>query len=282
MATHPAIPPETNAATIAPILPLIAGPAPRTGRDPRQPSPIALQLRPSAPGIKRVLSALALPVFAGNVVAFNGVPDAALRLERPLTCPFLKRTTDILLSLSGIIFGAPLLALIALIVKLDSHGPVLYRSPRVGSKGHVFGCYKFRTMIVGADEMKDSLRLRNERVGPFFKLADDPRITRCGRFLRRYSLDELPQLWNVLRGDMSLVGPRPHPVDDVQLYRAEHLRRLTVTPGITGLWQITARRDPSFERSIALDLEYIEHRSLWMDLKVLWKTVFVVLQGTGA
>ena len=137
-------------------------------------------------------------------------------------------------------------------------------------------------MVADADGMKDSLRIRNEREGPCFKIADDPRITSVGRILRRYSLDELPQLWNVLRGEMSLVGPRPHPLDDIERYRLEHFRRLDVTPGITGLWQVTARHDPSFETNMALDVEYIEQCNLWMDLQILWKTVFVVLHGSGA
>jgi len=122
-------------------------------------------------------------------------------------------------------------------------------------------------MVVGADEQKDELRNGNERNGPFFKLADDPRVTPLGRWLRKLSLDEIPQLWNVLRGDMSLVGPRPHPVDDYERYNIEHLRRLDVKPGLTGLWQVTARRDPSFDTNMALDLEYIENWSLWLDLK---------------
>jgi lipopolysaccharide/colanic/teichoic acid biosynthesis glycosyltransferase len=137
-------------------------------------------------------------------------------------------------------------------------------------------------MIVDADRSKQKLRLLNERCGAFFKLGDDPRITKVGRFLRRYSLDELPQLWNVLRGEMSLVGPRPHPLDDFERYQLEDLKRLRVTPGITGLWQVTARCDPSFQRNVALDLEYIRGWNLWMDLKILCKTVSTVLQGSGA
>ena len=137
-------------------------------------------------------------------------------------------------------------------------------------------------MIHNADAMKAGLRSENEREGPFFKIVRDPRITRLGRILRRYSLDELPQLWNVLTGEMSLVGPRPHPLDDCQFYLPQDLRRLDVTPGITGLWQVTARRDPSFQRNMALDLEYIERWSLTMDMRILYKTIFVVLQGTGA
>jgi exopolysaccharide biosynthesis polyprenyl glycosylphosphotransferase len=195
---------------------------------------------------------------------------------------FLKRSIDILLSTAGVIAALPLLAAISVAVKLDSPGPILYRASRVGKKGNNFDCFKFRTMVKDADKSKQQLRLINERRGAFFKLADDPRVTRIGRFLRRYSLDELPQLWNVLRGEMSLVGPRPHPLDDFERYQTEDLKRLHVTPGITGLWQVTARRDPSFQRNIALDLEYIQQWSLWMDLKILFKTVSAVLQGSGA
>ena len=133
-----------------------------------------------------------------------------------------------------------------------------------------------------ADLIKEDLRELNERSGPFFKIKKDPRITRMGRFLRKYSLDELPQLWNVLCGSMSLVGPRPHPLDDYGQYQLEHLRRLDVKPGLTGLWQVYARRDPSFEKNIALDLEYIETWSLWLDAKILLKTLPAVLNGSGA
>ncbi len=178
--------------------------------------------------------------------------------------------------------AAPLLAGIALIIKAASPGKILYPATRVGLKGRRFICYKFRTMVSDADRLKDGLRAGNERQGPCFKIAADPRITRVGQILRRYSLDELPQLWNVLRGEMSMVGPRPHPVDDFEHYRLEHLRRLDVTPGITGLWQVTARRDPSFQRNMALDLDYIEHWSLGMDLWILWRTVFVILRGSGS
>jgi lipopolysaccharide/colanic/teichoic acid biosynthesis glycosyltransferase len=136
-------------------------------------------------------------------------------------------------------------------------------------------------MTQGADRLKDSLRQYNERKDPFFKMADDPRVTRLGRFLRRYSLDELPQFWNVLRGDMSLVGPRPHPLDDYALYRPEDHRRLDVKPGITGLWQIMARRNPSFETCMKLDLEYMKRWSLWLDFKILMRTAPAVLAGEG-
>ena len=174
-----------------------------------------------------------------------------------------------------------LLAVIAALIKLDSAGPVLYCAPRAGRKGRLFRCYKFRTMVTDADALKERLRCDNQRAGPCFKIAGDSRITRLGRFLRRYSLDELPQLWNVFKGDMSLVGPRPHPLDDVAGYEIEHLARLDVTPGITGLWQVTARRDPSFQRVMELDREYIRTWSLGSDVRILLKTVLAVVRGSG-
>jgi lipopolysaccharide/colanic/teichoic acid biosynthesis glycosyltransferase len=193
----------------------------------------------------------------------------------------IKRCLDIVLGSVAILVILPLLCAVAIAIRLDSPGPVLYRSARVGRKGVVFTCYKFRSMHPDADAAKEELRSRNERDGAFFKIADDPRITRLGRSLRRYSLDELPQLWNVLCGDMSLVGPRPHPIDDVDRYGAEDFQRLGFPPGITGLWQITAREDPSFQRCVALDLEYISRWSLLLDFRILARTLPVVLHGSG-
>jgi exopolysaccharide biosynthesis polyprenyl glycosylphosphotransferase len=193
----------------------------------------------------------------------------------------VKRGLDILFAAAALVLTTPFLALLAVLIPLDSPGPVLYVADRVGRKGRRFPCYKLRTMIVNADQWKDELRAENGRDGPFFKLEDDPRVTRLGRWLRRSSLDELPQLWNVLRGDMSLVGPRPHPVDDYERYSVEHLRRLDVSPGLTGLWQVTARNDPSFATNMALDLEYIENWSLGLDLKIVFKTIPAVLRAEG-
>ena len=136
-------------------------------------------------------------------------------------------------------------------------------------------------MVQNADDLKARLRQSNQRKGPFFKIAGDPRITPLGRLLRRYSLDEFPQLWNVLKGDMSLVGPRPHPLDDFEAYDIEHFARLDMLPGITGLWQVTARRDPSFQRGMDLDREYIRNWSLHSDLRILLKTVQAVIGGSG-
>jgi len=136
-------------------------------------------------------------------------------------------------------------------------------------------------MVMDADALKEKLREKNQRQGPFFKIAGDPRITRVGRFLRRYSLDELPQLLNVLKGEMSLVGPRPHPLDDFSAYAIQHLPRLDVLPGMTGLWQVTARANPSFQAALDLDIEYIRSWSLALDFRILLKTVAVVLGGSG-
>jgi len=193
----------------------------------------------------------------------------------------VKRILDIILASLILILSLPVFFTIAVAIRLSSGAPVLYRSERLGKKGRSFACLKFRTMVTEADVLKSKLRDLNERQGPFFKLSDDPRITAVGRWLRKYSLDELPQFWNVLRGDMSLVGPRPHPVDDCAGYRLEHLRRLDVTPGITGLWQISSRRDPSFDKSVSLDLEYIENWSPWRDIKILLRTLPVILKADG-
>jgi len=213
---------------------------------------------------------------------FGNIPVLTLREERmPTFGLFLKQVVDTVTAAATLAFAAPLLSIIALVIKLESPGPVLYRAERAGLKGRRFRCYKFRTMDTNADKLKELLRASNERQGPFFKMVDDPRITRVGRFLRRYSLDELPQLWNVVRGEMSLVGPRPHPVDDFERYDLGDLQRLDVPPGLTGLWQVTARRDPSFERGLALDLEYIRTWTLWRDFQILYKTISVVLHGSG-
>ena len=214
--------------------------------------------------------------YIGGFPALNlhGEPIPAFGLA-------VKRAMDILVSSLGLALCSPLLALAALWICLDSPGPVIYSALRVGKKGRKFRCYKLRTMVASADAQKESLRASNERQGPFFKMEDDPRVTRCGRWMRKYSIDELPQLVNVLLGEMSLVGPRPHPVDDYERYDLEHLRRLDVKPGVTGLWQVKARRDPSFDATMTLDLDYIENWNLRMDLGILMKTIPAVLRANG-
>ena len=193
-----------------------------------------------------------------------------------------KRGLDIVLSVLALTFFLPVLVVVAIAVKLDSRGPIFYFSERIGKKGRVFRCTKFRTMVRDAEKRRADVMHMNERDGVLFKISNDPRITKLGRFLRKYSLDELPQFFDVLRGDMSIVGPRPPLASEVREYKLSHLRRLDVTPGITGLWQVQARQDPSFDSYISLDVTYIENWSIWLDLKILARTVGVVLAGTGS
>ena len=210
------------------------------------------------------------------------LPTFALCTQSAPTLPLIiKRLMDIVLSGIALAVLAPLFAGVAFIVKLDSKGPVFYRAMRVGKKGVTFVCYKFRTMVANADSLKESLAHLNERDGILFKIAADPRVTRVGKYLRKFSLDELPQLWNVFKGEMSLVGPRPPACGEYTQYALEHLRRLDVMPGLTGLWQVTARQDASFQNYIELDKEYVNNWSLGLDFRILVKTVGVVLAGTG-
>lgn len=208
-----------------------------------------------------------IPLHCGSV------PELALHL---------KRLVDILFSGVVLILLSPLLLAIAFAIKLDSRGPILYSSERIGKKGRVFNCLKFRTMVRDAENRRGEVMHMNERNGVLFKIANDPRITKLGRFLRKYSLDELPQFMNVLRGDMSIVGPRPPIGSEVREYKLSHLRRLDVTPGITGLWQVQSRQDPSFDSYISLDVAYIENWSIWLDLKIILRTIGVVFAGTGS
>jgi exopolysaccharide biosynthesis polyprenyl glycosylphosphotransferase len=213
----------------------------------------------------------------GNVVTLSLKPAQLTGLQ-----PVTKRILDMTLAVAALILSLLPMALIALALKMTSRGPVFYRQERVGLHGKAFGMLKFRTMVAGAESMLDSLRERNEATGPLFKLRNDPRITTVGRFLRRFSLDELPQFWNVLRGDMSVVGPRPPLPEEVALYEDWHHGRLEVRPGITGLWQVRGRSQLPFDDYVRLDLYYIENWSLAFDLYILIKTVPAVLSGKGA
>jgi exopolysaccharide biosynthesis polyprenyl glycosylphosphotransferase len=194
----------------------------------------------------------------------------------------LKRLLDIVFSATAIVMMSPVLLAVAIAVKMSSHGPVFYVSERIGKKGRVFKCIKFRTMVRDAEKRRADIMHMNERDGVLFKISNDPRITRVGRFLRKYSLDELPQFFNVLRGDMSVVGPRPPLASEVREYKLSHLRRLDVMPGVTGLWQVQGRKDPSFDSYISLDVTYIENWSIWLDLQIIARTVGVVFGGTGS
>jgi exopolysaccharide biosynthesis polyprenyl glycosylphosphotransferase len=204
------------------------------------------------------------------------------RCEVPLLGMMTKRVIDICPGCLAFVLVLPLMLVIAVAIKCGSSGEVFYVSERIGKKGRKFGCYKFRTMVADAERQKTALLHLNERDSVLFKIAKDPRVTRAGRILRKYSLDELPQLLNVLWGDMSLVGPRPPLASEVSRYELEQLRRLDVIPGVTGLWQVQSRQDPSFESYLNLDTAYIENWSVWLDLKILVRTIGVVIAGTGA
>ncbi len=231
----------------------------------------------------RVVPDLGDGLTVDRPVEFIGsFPTMTLHQRPTATLQLLaKRLADVMVSGTALAALAPVFALIAAVIKLDTKGAVFYKSVRVGKKGQTFTCYKFRTMVQNADALKESLRHLNERSGILFKIANDPRLTRVGRILRKFSLDELPQLWNVLRGDMSLVGPRPCVPSEYKQYTLEHLRRLDVVPGVTGLWQVEARKSPSFDDYVSLDKKYVDEWSLALDCKILWRTVGVVLAGTG-
>jgi exopolysaccharide biosynthesis polyprenyl glycosylphosphotransferase len=195
---------------------------------------------------------------------------------------FIKRTIDMSFAAITLLLAIPLLAFIALVIKLDSPGPVLFPQERVGKNGRRFTIYKFRSMVEGAEGQKAALEVLNEADGPLFKIKDDPRRTRLGKWLRKRSLDELPQLYNILRGDMSLVGPRPPIPTEVAQYKEWHKRRLEVSPGLTGLWQVSGRSGLTFDEMALLDIYYIENWSLGLDAKILIQTVPKVLFGQGA
>lgn len=195
----------------------------------------------------------------------------------------VKRIFDILFSAAALICLSPLYLLLSVLIYLDDpHGSPIYSQIRLGRKGKPFRFYKFRSMVVNADQMLDELKEQNEKDGPVFKMSEDPRITRLGRFLRKFSLDELPQFWNVLKGDMSVVGPRPALPEEVQKYTKYQLERLLVTPGLTCYWQTKENRDSiSFEEWVDLDIQYIRERSFLLDLKLILRTFKVLFTGQG-
>ena len=195
---------------------------------------------------------------------------------------YLKRGLDLLILALALPVVLPLGLLTALAIRLDSPGPVIFRQTRVGKWGKLFVCYKFRSMAIDAEERKQALLLANEADGPIFKIQNDPRMTRVGRLIRKASIDELPQLINILKGDMSFVGPRPPLPSEVSLYEYEQRRRLNAVPGLTGLQQVSGRSDLPFERWVELDLQYINEQSLGKDVVILLKTIPTVIFGKGA
>jgi exopolysaccharide biosynthesis polyprenyl glycosylphosphotransferase len=218
-----------------------------------------------------------------SITEMAGIPLIGVKSVRisPFT-RFLKRAIDVIFSLLVLVVTAPLMGLIAVAIKLDSPGPVLFRQARVGKGGKPFTVYKFRSMKTGADEQKELLRGLNEADGPIFKIKDDPRVTRMGHWLRRFSLDELPQFYNVLRGDMSIIGPRPPLQEEVAEYQPWHMRRLDIAPGITGLWQVSGRSELPFDEMALLDIYYVEQWRPALDLQILLRTIPTILFGDGA
>ena len=211
-----------------------------------------------------------VPLFTLRPPVFEGIDYA------------LKRTFDLVFATLGLILLSPVLLAIAIAVKLSSRGPVIYRSVRPGMAGKPFYCFKFRTMRDRADQIQDDLEPLNEQSGALFKIRHDPRLTKVGRFLRRFSLDELPQLVNVVRGEMSLVGPRPLPMRDFERLEEWHKKRYLVLPGITGLWQVSGRSELDFDDLVRLDFLYLERWSILLDLSILLKTIPAVLTRRGA
>ena len=210
-----------------------------------------------------------------QLLSLSSAPDSELRL-------FFKRIFDVTLSAASLILLSPVLASIAAMIKISSPGPVLFKQTRCGLGGRQFMLYKFRSMINNAEQMRAELHQLNELDGPVFKISDDPRITPVGRWLRRFSLDELPQLWNIFCGDMSFVGPRPAVPEEVEQYEDWQRRRLRMRPGLTCIWVLEGRNHVDFNRWMQLDLKYIDNWSLWLDTKIFLRTIPIVLSGRGA
>ena len=194
----------------------------------------------------------------------------------------IKRLIDIICSFVGILVLSPLFIIIAIIVKFTSKGPIFFSQKRVGRNGKEFDMYKFRSMVVNAEELKEKLAAQNEMSGPMFKMKDDPRVTKVGKFIRKTSIDELPQLWNILKGDMSLVGPRPSLPKEVAQFEDWMYKRLEVKPGLTCYWQVSGRNNIDFEDWMKLDIRYVEEKNLWIDIKLICKTVFVLFGDKNA
>ena len=193
-----------------------------------------------------------------------------------------KRAIDIIGAGSGLLLLSPVIAIVACAVKFTSKGPIFFSQKRVGKNGKLFDMYKFRSMVVNAEELKEKLAHQNEMSGPMFKMKDDPRVTKVGKFIRKTSLDELPQLWNVLKGDMSLVGPRPSLPKEVKQFEEWMYKRLTVKPGLTCYWQVSGRNNIDFEDWMKLDISYVEDRNLWIDIKLIFKTILVLFGDKNA
>ncbi|MDU7215719.1 sugar transferase [Clostridium sp.] len=189
---------------------------------------------------------------------------------------FFKRVIDVVCSLAGLLLLSPVLIIVSMLIKLESDGPIIFSQDRIGYKGKEFKMYKFRSMVVNAEELKKKLAEQNEMSGPMFKMKNDPRVTKVGKFIRKTSIDELPQLINILKGEMSLVGPRPSLPKEVKEFEPWMIERLEVKPGLTCYWQVSGRNDIDFEDWMKLDIKYVRERSFWLDIKLIFKTFFVL------
>ena len=205
-----------------------------------------------------------------------------VRKEEKKLYKIFKRLMDICGAVVGLLLVSPILLIVSVLIKLESKGPVVFSQTRVGLGGKEFKMYKLRSMVVNAEELKKKLEAQNEMSGPMFKIKDDPRITKVGKFIRKTSIDELPQLWNVLKGDMSLVGPRPSLPKEVEQFDNWMFKRLSVRPGLTCYWQVSGRNNIDFEDWMKLDCRYVDERNLWIDIKLIFKTVFVLFGDKNA
>ena len=216
-----------------------------------------------------------------NVISSDIIQQSSLNQKSGYL--LTKRVLDIIGSLVGIILLSPFILIVAIIIKVqDPRGPIFFKQKRIGKHGQEFYMYKFRSMVSNAEELLKDLLEQNEICGAMFKIKDDPRITKFGKFIRKTSIDELPQLWNVIKGEMSLVGPRPPLPREVKEYDDYDKQRLTVTPGCTGIWQVSGRNNLSFKEMVELDLKYISERNIWVDIKIILKTILVLFGSKNA
>lgn len=211
-----------------------------------------------------------------------GVVDSSIVVKERKVYEIFKRAMDIVCSACGLVLLSPILLIIMVLIKLESKGPVIFSQERVGHYGKIFKMYKFRSMVVNAEELKKKLIDQNEMSGPMFKMKDDPRVTKIGKFIRKTSLDEIPQLINILKGDMSLVGPRPSLPKEVEQFEDWMHIRYEVKPGLTCYWQVSGRNNIDFEDWMKLDVKYVEERNLWLDIKLIFKTVGVLFGDKNA
>lgn len=212
----------------------------------------------------------------------NSLEIQVVNKENRLMYNAIKRFIDILLSLLGLIIVSPIMLIVAILIKLESAGPIIFSQKRVGLNGKEFNMLKFRSMVQNAEELKEKLQKQNEMSGPMFKMKEDPRVTKVGRFIRKTSIDELPQLINILKGEMSLVGPRPSLPKEVAKFEPWMLERLKVKPGLTCYWQVSGRNNIDFEDWMRLDIKYVKDRNLGLDIKLIFKTFFVLFGDKNA